>query len=71
VELLFEIYDEVEAEGIDVNFIVAGNGMAELEAAGRECPMPFSWATIDHNELGQTVRLYRYFYIPIHIGDLW
>lgn len=44
VELLFKIYDEVEAEGIDVNFIVAGDGVAEQEAR-RECPTPFSWAT--------------------------
>ncbi|MDO5522676.1 MAG: glycosyltransferase family 1 protein [Bacteroidia bacterium] len=29
VETLFGIYDEIEARGIDVNFVIAGNGVAE------------------------------------------
>ncbi len=52
VELLFEIYDEVEAEGIDVNFIVAGNGVAEQEARER-MPDAIFMGYIDHNELGK------------------
>ncbi len=35
IETLFEIYDEVIARGIDVNFIVAGNGVAEPDARER------------------------------------
>ncbi|HBK41423.1 MULTISPECIES: glycosyltransferase family 4 protein [unclassified Proteiniphilum] len=32
VETLFGIYDEIESQGIDVNFVIAGNGVAEEKA---------------------------------------
>ncbi len=52
VELLFKIYDEVEAEGIDVNFIVAGNGVAEQEARER-MPHAIFMGYVDQHELGK------------------
>lgn len=52
IETLFEIYDEAEAQQLDVNFIVAGNGVAEAEARERMRNAIFM-GYLSHEELGK------------------
>lgn len=52
IETLFDIYDEVIAQGIDVNFIVAGKGVAEPDARAR-MPRAHFLGYLSHNELGK------------------
>ncbi|MDD4777880.1 MAG: glycosyltransferase family 1 protein [Fermentimonas sp.] len=51
IETLFDIYDKVEEEEIDVNFIVAGDGAAEAEARQR-MPNAFFLGKLDQDSLG-------------------
>ena len=52
IETLFEIYDEAEAQQLDVNFIVAGSGVAEPEARERMKNAHFL-GYLNHDELGK------------------
>ncbi len=52
IETLFEIYDEIIAQGIDVNFIVAGSGVAEPDAR-RRMPKAHFLGYLSHEELGK------------------
>lgn len=52
VETLFGIYDEVEAQGIEVNFVVAGNGVAEDIARQRMKNAVFL-GFLDHENLAK------------------
>lgn len=52
IETLFDIYDEVIAQGIDVNFIVAGSGVAEPDARAR-MPKAHFLGYLPQEELGK------------------
>lgn len=52
VETLFGIYDEIEAQGIDVNFVIAGNGVAEDIARQRMKNAVFL-GFLDHENLAK------------------
>ena len=52
VETLFGIYDEIEAQGIDVNFVIAGNGVAEDIAKQRMKNAVFL-GFLDHDDLAK------------------
>lgn len=52
IETLFDIYDEAEAQQLDVNFIVAGNGVAEAEARER-MKNAFFMGYLNHYDLGK------------------
>lgn len=52
LETLFNIYDKVEAEHLDVNFIVAGTGVAE-ENARQRMKNAFFLGHIDHHTLSK------------------
>lgn len=52
LETLFGIYDEIQAQQLDVNFIVAGSGAAEEEAYER-MPEALFLGFLSHEELGK------------------
>ena len=52
IETLFDIYDEAEAQQLDVNFIVAGSGVAEPEARER-MKNAFFLGHLDQENLGK------------------
>ncbi|VBB48318.1 Glycosyl transferase, group 1 [uncultured Paludibacter sp.] len=52
LETLFNIYDEAEARQLDVNFIIAGNGVAE-ETARQRMKNAFFLGHINHNTLAK------------------
>lgn len=52
IETLFEIYDEAQAQQLDVNFIVAGNGVAEADARER-MKNAFFMGYLNHEDLGK------------------
>lgn len=52
IETLFGVYDEIEAQQLDVNFIVAGSGVAEEEARER-MPHAIFLGFLDHEALGK------------------
>ncbi|MGI6048222.1 MAG: glycosyltransferase family 4 protein [Petrimonas sp.] len=52
VETLFSIYDEIEAQGIDVNFVIAGNGVAE-EIARQRMKNAIFLGFLDHEDLAK------------------
>ena len=52
IETLFAIYDEIRAQGLDVNFMVAGTGNAEEEAR-RRMPEAIFLGYLDHDQLGR------------------
>lgn len=52
IETLIGIYDEAEAQQLDVNFIVAGSGVAEPEARER-MKNAFFLGHLDQNKLGK------------------
>jgi len=56
IETLFDIYDEAEAQQLDVNFIVAGNGVAEPEARKRMKTL-FLWDISTSKNLGNYMHL--------------
>jgi glycosyltransferase involved in cell wall biosynthesis len=52
METLFNIYDEVQAQQLDVNFIIAGSGVAEQEARKR-MKKAFFLGFLDHENLAK------------------
>jgi glycosyltransferase involved in cell wall biosynthesis len=52
IETLFDIYDEAEAQQLNVNFIVAGNGVGESEARER-MKKAFFMGHLDQEHLGK------------------
>lgn len=52
IETLFEIYDEAKTQQLDINFIVAGTGVAEADAKERMRDA-FFVGYLNHNELGK------------------
>ncbi|SFK47278.1 Glycosyltransferase involved in cell wall bisynthesis [Porphyromonadaceae bacterium KH3CP3RA] len=52
IETLFDIYDEAEAQQLDVNFIVAGTGVAEVDARVR-MKNAFFMGYLSHSNLGK------------------
>ena len=52
VETLFGIYDELEAQNIDVNLVIAGNGVAE-EAARQRMTNAIFLGFLNHEELAK------------------
>lgn len=52
IETLFDIYDEAEAQQLNVNFIVAGSGVAEAEAKER-MKNAYFLGYLDHDHLGK------------------
>lgn len=63
VETLFNIYDEVKAQGLDVNFIVAGKGVAEPDARERMTDAIFL-GFLSHEELGKLYASTEVFIFP-------
>ncbi|MDO5664544.1 MAG: glycosyltransferase family 1 protein [Bacteroidia bacterium] len=52
VETLFSIYNEIESQNIDVNFVIAGNGVAE-EIARQRMPKAIFLGFLDHEKLAK------------------
>lgn len=52
VETLFGIYDEIESQNMDVNFVIAGNGVAE-EIARQRMPKAVFLGFLDHEKLAK------------------
>jgi len=52
LETLFNIYDETEAQNLDVNFIIAGSGVAE-QAARKRMKKAFFLGFLNHEELSK------------------